>query len=153
MASENQNQPKLVPSARTPNVVSVSTSRTNQENREIVLPALNASATSGPTNIVIYPDNHANNTNNIANDVAYNNDRQYFDSFPPGYRFCPLDGELIVYYLRRKILEQPLPRNQIIEVNLYEYIPDELSGFLGFWCYYCLCFFFIIILQAPYLVS
>ena len=40
------------------------------------------------------------------------------------------DGEIIVFYLRKKIDHQPLPPNKIIEVNLYAYDPDELAGFL-----------------------
>ncbi|KAL6349693.1 hypothetical protein AAG906_041100 [Vitis piasezkii] len=38
------------------------------------------------------------------------------------------DGEIIVFYLRKKIDYQPLPPNKIIEVNLYAYDPDELAA-------------------------
>lgn len=55
-------------------------------------------------------------------------DDSYFDSFPPGYRFKPHDGELVVYYLRRKILNQPLPPNQIKVVELYRFNPNTLTG-------------------------
>ncbi|KAJ9139663.1 hypothetical protein P3X46_030376 [Hevea brasiliensis] len=61
------------------------------------------------------------NVNNNALDV------DYFDFFPPGYRFCPKDEELIVYYLRNKVNNQPLPRNKIVDVNLYKYNPRDLA--------------------------
>lgn len=48
--------------------------------------------------------------------------------FPPGYRFCPYDHELILYYLKRKVMNLILPHNKIQEVNLYKYSPEELSG-------------------------
>ncbi|PRQ43707.1 putative transcription factor NAM family [Rosa chinensis] len=52
---------------------------------------------------------------------------EYFRSLPPGYRFNPTDGELILNYLNRKILNQPLPRNRIHDINIYQYHPQELS--------------------------
>ncbi|KAL3529909.1 hypothetical protein ACH5RR_009231 [Cinchona calisaya] len=55
-------------------------------------------------------------------------DREFFESFPPGYRFCPKDSELIICYLKKKIDKQTLPRNQIKHVNLYQYSPDKISG-------------------------
>ena len=60
-----------------------------------------------------------------------NNGEQTFslDNLPSGYRFCPTDVELILFYLRKKVLHQPLPPNRIIEVaNLYAYHPDQLAG-------------------------
>lgn len=51
-----------------------------------------------------------------------------FESFPPGYRFCPLDEELVVHYLKNKVHSLPLPRNKIVELNLYSYNPEELAG-------------------------
>ena len=50
------------------------------------------------------------------------------DSLPPGYRFNPTDGEIIVDYLRKKVDHQPLPMDKIIEVNLYDHDPDQLAG-------------------------
>ncbi|CAI0412549.1 unnamed protein product [Linum tenue] len=55
-------------------------------------------------------------------------DHEYFDSFPPGYRFNPYDDELVEHYLARKVLGQPVPMNKIVEVNLYKYNPEELAG-------------------------
>ncbi|KAL5982026.1 hypothetical protein ACLOJK_016094 [Asimina triloba] len=46
--------------------------------------------------------------------------------FPPGFRFNPHDDELIIHYLRNKVLNQPLPYNNIVDVNIYKYNPDQL---------------------------
>ncbi|XP_058223274.1 uncharacterized protein LOC131332988 [Rhododendron vialii] len=47
---------------------------------------------------------------------------------PPGYRFCPYDGELIFFYLKKKIDNEALPHDGIIDVNLYEHNPNYLTG-------------------------
>ncbi|KAF2287456.1 hypothetical protein GH714_000607 [Hevea brasiliensis] len=54
------------------------------------------------------------NDNNRKNFI----DIDYFNSFPPGYRFRPLDGELVVHYLKNKIANQPLPPNKIMERSI-----------------------------------
>lgn len=59
---------------------------------------------------------------------SYYDDASYFDSIPPGYRFKPLDGELVAIYLRKKIANEPLPPNKIHDVELYRFNPDTLSG-------------------------
>ncbi|KAG5541999.1 hypothetical protein RHGRI_021734 [Rhododendron griersonianum] len=46
---------------------------------------------------------------------------------PAGYRFCPYDGELIFFYLKKKIDNEALPLDGIIDVNLYEHNPDYLT--------------------------
>ncbi|CAA0813230.1 NAC domain-containing protein 55 [Striga hermonthica] len=48
--------------------------------------------------------------------------------FPPGYRFMPTDQELILEYLARKVNNQPIPVDEINEVELYKYSPVYLSG-------------------------
>ncbi|CAN4119850.1 unnamed protein product [Withania somnifera] len=56
--------------------------------------------------------------------------RSYVDDnfvFPPGYRFCPHDEELIIHYLKKKVMNEPLPHEKIKEVNLYKHSPQELS--------------------------
>ncbi|ONI27464.1 hypothetical protein PRUPE_1G088700 [Prunus persica] len=58
---------------------------------------------------------------------SYYDDASYFDSIPPGYRFKPLDGELVAIYLRKKIANEPLPPNKIHDVELYRFNPDTLS--------------------------
>lgn len=53
--------------------------------------------------------------------------------YPPiGYRFCPTDEELLVYYLRNKILNLPLPCNVIKDVDLYKIHPSDLGNLLFF---------------------
>lgn len=47
-------------------------------------------------------------------------------AFPVGSRFNPTDEELIVYYLRRKVLGLPFHYNMIKEVDLYSHHPTEL---------------------------
>ncbi|KAM7259292.1 hypothetical protein ACFE04_015033 [Oxalis oulophora] len=53
-------------------------------------------------------------------------DDVYINSFPPGFRFCPTDEELIVEYLTRKIKNLPLPANRIIEVVTNQFNPEDL---------------------------
>ncbi|KAJ6692003.1 putative proteinC TRANSCRIPTION FACTOR 56 [Salix purpurea] len=60
----------------------------------------------------------------------FSNDRdndRYFKSFPPGFRFCPHDHELVLYYLTKKVRGLPLPRNKIVDVILYQYDPEYLA--------------------------
>ncbi|XP_022746670.1 NAC domain-containing protein 2-like [Durio zibethinus] len=45
---------------------------------------------------------------------------------PPGFRFHPLDEELIVHYLKNKVTSSPLPAPIIAEIDLYKYNPWEL---------------------------
>ncbi|KAL3569183.1 hypothetical protein D5086_029073 [Populus alba] len=52
----------------------------------------------------------------------------YFRGMEPGIRFFPLDQELVVEYLMKKIRNEPLPKNRIHEVNIYEYHPQTLAG-------------------------
>ncbi|CAK7331106.1 unnamed protein product [Dovyalis caffra] len=54
-------------------------------------------------------------------------DNHYFRSFPPGYRFCPHDDELVLHYLSKKVRGLPLPRNRIFEVTLYQHDPEFLA--------------------------
>ncbi|KAJ6870594.1 hypothetical protein NC652_036288 [Populus alba x Populus x berolinensis] len=51
----------------------------------------------------------------------------YFRGMEPGIRFFPLDQELVVEYLMKKIRNEPLPKNRIHEVNIYEYHPQTLA--------------------------
>ncbi|KAL9373778.1 hypothetical protein Peur_033398 [Populus x canadensis] len=51
----------------------------------------------------------------------------YFRGFAPGIRFFPRDQELVVEYLMKKIRNEPLPKNRIHEVNIYEYHPKTLA--------------------------
>ncbi|XP_042478747.1 protein ATAF2-like [Macadamia integrifolia] len=60
----------------------------------------------------------------------YDDNAAYFNSLPPGFRFCPNDEELINYYLQKKIKNLPLPLNRIRDVELYKHNPDYLAGTL-----------------------
>ncbi|CAI9772353.1 unnamed protein product [Fraxinus pennsylvanica] len=53
---------------------------------------------------------------------------EYFSGVPPGYRFKPLDWELIVHYLMKKINNETLPRNKIYVVDLYKCNPERLAN-------------------------
>ncbi|KAJ4975803.1 hypothetical protein NE237_000909 [Protea cynaroides] len=59
--------------------------------------------------------------------VAYD-DAAYFNSFPIGFRFCPFDDELINGYLMKKVMNKPLPRNRIPEIELSKHNPEHLAG-------------------------
>ncbi|XP_060171487.1 NAC domain-containing protein 19-like [Lycium barbarum] len=52
----------------------------------------------------------------------------YIKSFPPGYRFCPTDDELVTHYLKRKIDNLPLQPNKIYEMNIYNYNPEMIAA-------------------------
>ncbi|XP_051140814.1 NAC domain-containing protein 82-like isoform X2 [Andrographis paniculata] len=47
-------------------------------------------------------------------------------SLPPGFRFHPTDVELVMYYLKRKILGKKLRFEAIAEVNIYKFFPSDL---------------------------
>ncbi|XP_012853254.1 PREDICTED: NAC transcription factor NAM-1-like [Erythranthe guttata] len=47
--------------------------------------------------------------------------------FPPGIRFKPKDEELIVFYLKPKVDEQPVPPSEINIVDFYQYDPQTLA--------------------------
>ncbi|KAJ4843757.1 hypothetical protein Tsubulata_047050 [Turnera subulata] len=53
-------------------------------------------------------------------------DKEYFESLPPGFRFSPLDDELIEVYLTRKLKNLDLPRNRIHEVEFSKERPETL---------------------------
>ncbi|GLT96035.1 hypothetical protein SLE2022_136840 [Rubroshorea leprosula] len=70
--------------------------------------------------------------------VSYNGDGSttdnYFNRFPPGYRFCPRDCELIEHYLMKKLLHQRLPHQRLPHhrirqiTSVYEFSPQHLTG-------------------------
>ncbi|OAP04088.1 NAC052 [Arabidopsis thaliana] len=53
-------------------------------------------------------------------------------SLAPGFRFHPTDEELVSYYLKRKVLGQPVRFDAIGEVDIYKHEPWDLAGSLGF---------------------
>ncbi|XP_044464401.1 NAC domain-containing protein 67-like [Mangifera indica] len=64
---------------------------------------------------------------NMHSELYPMHENAYFDFFPPGYRFKPSDEELVVHYLRKKILNESLPPNRIEEVELYKRNPQDLA--------------------------
>ncbi|KAL8029364.1 hypothetical protein ABFX02_14G221100 [Erythranthe guttata] len=50
-----------------------------------------------------------------------------FPELPPGIRFKPKDEELIVFYLKPKVDEQPVPPSEINTVDFYKNDPQTLA--------------------------
>ncbi|KAI3990213.1 hypothetical protein MKX01_029191, partial [Papaver californicum] len=46
---------------------------------------------------------------------------------PPGFRFKPIAEELLMDYLKPKVMNQRLPPNMINSVDLYKYNPITLT--------------------------
>lgn len=65
---------------------------------------------------------------NVQGDVKENSTPIGFQKLkiPTGYRFCPTPAELILHYLKNKILGQPLPADVITTVDVYSSRPDKL---------------------------
>ncbi|XP_031265816.1 protein ATAF2-like [Pistacia vera] len=53
--------------------------------------------------------------------------KSFFDSFPAGFRFHPTDAEHIVYYLRKKVMNEALPLNMVIEIELRHHNPETIA--------------------------
>ncbi|XP_056159129.1 NAC domain-containing protein 82-like isoform X1 [Syzygium oleosum] len=49
-------------------------------------------------------------------------------SLPPGFRFHPTDVELVMFYLKRKVLGKRFPIEAIAEVDIYKFPPWDLQG-------------------------
>ncbi|KAH7854433.1 hypothetical protein Vadar_013773 [Vaccinium darrowii] len=47
-------------------------------------------------------------------------------NLPAGFWFLPTDSELVLHYLRNKVLNRDLPRNRFGDVNIYKYNPQQL---------------------------
>ncbi|XP_054820662.1 NAC transcription factor 29-like [Prosopis cineraria] len=45
-----------------------------------------------------------------------------------GFQFCPTEQELIMAYLKKKVMDEPLEPNPIIEVEIYKFNPQQLSN-------------------------
>lgn len=52
----------------------------------------------------------------------------FLNFIPPGFRFHPTEEELIKHYLRKKVMNEPLELNQIPDVEVYQYNPEQLSS-------------------------
>ncbi|KAK3219801.1 hypothetical protein Dsin_013771 [Dipteronia sinensis] len=66
---------------------------------------------------------HSTANNGESSSVLYRD----LSLLPPGYKFCPNDEELILDYLMKKVTNQSLPCNVIIDVDLYKYNPWDLA--------------------------
>lgn len=53
---------------------------------------------------------------------------KYYNEIPAGFRFRPKDKELVVHYLKKKALNQPMPIHRIRTYNIYTSHPRELCS-------------------------
>ncbi|KAL8171780.1 hypothetical protein V2J09_023584 [Rumex salicifolius] len=63
-------------------------------------------------------------------------------NFPVGARFHPTDAELVVHYLKRKLLGMPLDTGFVVEVDIYKFHPEDLKEMAYFtkeliWYFFC----------------
>ncbi|KAH7837449.1 hypothetical protein Vadar_014025 [Vaccinium darrowii] len=109
MASNEKPQPKLVATATTLNHISAPTNQKNEEKEQ--------------------EEEEDQSFRNVFT-LFHVREKSWTEAeyFPPGYRFCPYDGELIVYYLQKKVNNEVLPHDRIMEVNLYDHNPAYLTG-------------------------
>jgi hypothetical protein len=94
-------------------------------------PSIQLVSVSIPNNPTAQPQNQSSLKTAVVSDDDLNKEQdedEYLDSFPPGYRFRPTDDELIRFYLEKKILNQPLPPNRFVETNIYLHNPEWLAG-------------------------
>jgi hypothetical protein len=63
---------------------------------------------------------------NIVEEIGVVDDETYLESVPSGWRFRPTSRELLEY-LKAKVFNLPLPANQIHDVNIYNYHPQDLT--------------------------
>lgn len=47
-------------------------------------------------------------------------------SLPPGFRFHPMDDELVMYYLKKKVMGKKMPFEVISELDIYKFVPQDL---------------------------
>ncbi|XAR51744.1 hypothetical protein NMG60_11006462 [Bertholletia excelsa] len=63
------------------------------------------------------------------------------DIMLPGFRFHPTDEELVGFYLKRKVQQQPLPIELIKQVDIYKFDPWDLPTLASNgekeWYFYC----------------
>ncbi len=63
---------------------------------------------------------------------------------PPGFRFHPTDEELVVYYLKRKVIGRAMAADVIAMVDLYKCEPWDLPG-MWRWQEACLSVGFVVV--------
>nr|POF10815.1 nac transcription factor 32 [Quercus suber] len=116
--NDEQSKPSYQVPATTAQVVSnISTSTTTQLPQPLNASTSNVISSSSPVVIDLDPDGEEDNCG-----ISLKNQDP-----PPG--FCPSDLELLTLYLKRKVLNQQLPSNKIVEVEvLYDHSPEWLTG-------------------------
>ena len=113
---DEQSKPSYQVPATTAQVVS-NISTTTQLPQPLNAPTSNVISSSSPVVIDLDPDGEEDNCG-----ISFENQDP-----PPG--FCPSDLELLTLYLKRRVLNQQLPSNKIVEVKLYDHSPEWLTGF------------------------
>ena len=117
--NDEQSKPSYQVPATTAQVVSyISTSTTTQLPQPLNAPTGNVISSSSPVVIDLDTDGKEDNC-----DISLKNQDP-----PPG--FCPSDLELLTLYLKRRVLDQQLPSNKIVDVKLYDHSPEWLTGFV-----------------------
>lgn len=114
---DEQSKPSYQVPATTAQVVS-NISTTTQLPQPLNAPTSNVISSPSPVVIDLDPDGEEDNCS-----ISFENQDP-----PPG--FCPSDLELLTLYLKRKVLNQQLPSNKIVEVELYDHSPEWLTGFV-----------------------
>ncbi|XP_076929784.1 transcription factor JUNGBRUNNEN 1-like [Bidens hawaiensis] len=70
---------------------------------------------------------HLNHKNPNYNTKSVDHDQEEEEDVPlPGFRFHPLDEELVGFYLRRKVEKKPITLELIKEIDIYKYDPWDL---------------------------
>ncbi|KAJ7964085.1 putative NAC domain protein [Quillaja saponaria] len=146
MESNKQNLPNIKPSVTNQEVLNMPTKREPQsslltDNWHLLAPSQNPYFEFGTTSAANPASNSTTPSSLVSSDHVHDSEDEiedvnqkiildyehaYLSSFPPGYRFCPTDEELIIYYLKNKVDNVRLPRNQIVDVQLYQHHPEDL---------------------------
>jgi len=61
-------------------------------------------------------------------DEKNDGDQKVDDVILPGFRFHPTDEELVGFYLKRKVQQQPLSIELIKQLDIYKYDPWDLPS-------------------------
>ena len=61
-------------------------------------------------------------------DEKNDGDHKVDDVILPGFRFHPTDEELVGFYLKRKVQQQPLSIELIKQLDIYKYDPWDLPS-------------------------
>ncbi|CAI9092749.1 OLC1v1028075C1 [Oldenlandia corymbosa var. corymbosa] len=73
-------------------------------------------------------DHHDHDVVEVEHEHQVEDDETFFGRLPAGYKFEPTDVELLRHYLYNKVHGLPLPRNRILDFNLYDESPESIKG-------------------------